>query len=51
MPRRPRLAVGELAYHVLHRRVGRLPLFETPEDYTAFTAWRCAHAPKKTRQS
>lgn len=36
MPRRPRLAAGDLAYHVLNRRVGRLPLFETPADYTAF---------------
>ena len=36
MPRRPRLAAGALAYHVLNRRVGRLPLFETPADYTAF---------------
>lgn len=36
MPRRPRLAVGELAYHVLNRRVGRLPLFEQPGDYAAF---------------
>lgn len=36
MPRRPRLAVGDLAYHVLNRRVGRLPLFEKPGDYTAF---------------
>ncbi len=36
MPRRPRLAAGEIAYHVLNRRVGRLPLFETPADYAAF---------------
>ena len=36
MPRRPRLAVGELADHVLNRRVGRLPVFETPGDYAAF---------------
>lgn len=28
MPRRPRLPAGDLAYHVLSRRVGRLPLFE-----------------------
>jgi len=28
MPRRPRLAAGDLAYHVLNRRVGRLSLFE-----------------------
>ena len=35
MPRRPRLAAGDLAYHVLHRRVGRLALFDTPSDYAA----------------
>jgi putative transposase len=28
MPRRPRLPAGYLAYHVLNRQVGRLPLFE-----------------------
>jgi putative transposase len=38
MPRRPRLATGDLAYHVLNRRVGRFPLFERPADYTAFEA-------------
>lgn len=36
MPRRPRLVAGDLAYHVLNRRVGRLPLFEQPSDYIAF---------------
>lgn len=36
MPRRPRLAAGDFAYHVLNRRVGRLPLFETRTDYVAF---------------
>ena len=36
MPRRLRLTAGGLAYHVLNRRVGRLPLFEKPADYTAF---------------
>jgi putative transposase len=36
MPRRPRLSTGGLAYHVLNRRVGRLPLFEKPGDYIAF---------------
>jgi putative transposase len=35
MPRRPRLATGGLAYHVLNRRVGRLSLFEKPADYFA----------------
>ncbi len=45
MPRRPRLAAGNLAYHVLNRRVGRLPLFETPTDYAAFeTILAEAHA-------
>ena len=36
MPRRPRVATGGLAYHVLNRRAGRLPLFEKPADYAAF---------------
>jgi len=36
MPRRPRLAAGDLAYHVLNRRIGRLPLFEKHADYAAF---------------
>ncbi|MBI4000619.1 MAG: transposase, partial [Nitrospira defluvii] len=36
MPRRPRLVAGNLAYHVLNRRVGRWPLFEKPADYAAF---------------
>jgi len=36
MPRRPRFAAGNLAYHVLNRRVGRLPLFETRADYVVF---------------
>lgn len=36
MPRRPRIASGGLVYHVLNRRVGRLPLFETDRDYVAF---------------
>jgi hypothetical protein len=31
MPRRPRIATGGLAYHVLNRRIGRLPLFESPK--------------------
>lgn len=38
MPRRIRIATGGLAYHVLNRRVGRMPLFETPADYAAFEA-------------
>ena len=36
MPRRPRLAAKDLAYHVLNRRVGRLSLFDQPADYAAF---------------
>ena len=36
MPRRPRIATGGLAYHVLNRRAGRLALFEKPADYAAF---------------
>src|SRR2546429_2073573 len=36
MPRRPRLATGEIAHHVLNRRVGRLEVFEKPSDYSAF---------------
>jgi putative transposase len=35
MPRRPRLATGGLACHVLNRRIGRLLLFEKPADYLA----------------
>jgi len=36
MPRRPRLAAGDIAYHVLNRRVGRLSLFEKAADYIAY---------------
>lgn len=36
MPRRPRFATGGIAYHILNRRVSRLPLFEKPGDYTSF---------------
>lgn len=36
MPRRPRVATGDIIYHVLNRRAGRLPLFETDGDYRAF---------------
>ena len=36
MLRRPRLVAGDLAYHVLNRRVGRLPMFDKPADYSAF---------------
>ena len=45
MPRRPRLATGDLAYHVLNRRVGRLPLFDKPADYAAQANQRDQLAP------
>ena len=35
MPRRPRMATGGLAYHVLNRGVGRLPLLENPKKTPA----------------
>jgi hypothetical protein len=35
MSRRPRLATGGLAYHVLNRR-GGLSLFNKPADYAGF---------------
>jgi hypothetical protein len=41
MPRRPRLAAGDLAYDVLNRPVGRLPLFAVrkmcPEPFIGAT--------------
>lgn len=50
MPRRPRLAAGDLAYHVLNRRVGRLPLFEQAPDYLAFEKILAeAHAKSRVR--
>lgn len=36
MPRRERVASGGIVYHVLNRRVGRLPLFEAEADFAAF---------------
>ena len=52
MPRRPRLATGGLAYHVLNRRVGQLPLFEKPADYLAFeNILREAHEHTRVRIS
>ena len=36
MPRCPRLAAGDLPYHVLNRRAGPLALFYSPTDYAAF---------------
>jgi putative transposase len=36
VPRRLRIATSGIVYHVLNRRVGRLPLFEKPADYVAF---------------
>jgi len=50
MPRRPRVATGGLAYHVLNRRMGRLPLFEKADDYAAFeTILQEAHAQTRIR--
>jgi putative transposase len=39
MPRQLREAAGGVCYHVLNRAVGRMTIFETPEDYAAF--FRC----------
>ena len=36
MARSPRITVQGLVYHVLNRRVMRLPLFQKPDDYLAF---------------
>ena len=36
MPRRLRMDVGGIAYHVLNRRVARMTIFEKGEDYAAF---------------
>ena len=36
MARRLRIDRGGIAYHVLNRRVGRLPLLEKDEEYAAF---------------
>ena len=36
MPRRARIAPGELIYHILNRANGRAELFSKPEDYYAF---------------
>lgn len=36
MPRRPRIATAGVIYHVLNRRVARLPLFESERDYAGF---------------
>ena len=50
MPRRLRLAARDLAYHVLNRRVGRLPLFDKSADYAAFEKVLAeAHAQTKIR--
>jgi hypothetical protein len=37
MPRRARIAPGELVYHTLNRANGRNDLFSKPEDYAALT--------------
>jgi putative transposase len=36
MPRRPRIATGGYAYHVLNRAVGRWTIFRDDQDYAAF---------------
>lgn len=36
MARRSRIAIGGLGYHVINRRVGGLPLFESYADYSMF---------------
>jgi putative transposase len=36
MPRMRRLAPGGMLFHVLNRRVARLPIFQHDEDYAAF---------------
>ena len=36
MPRRQRIVQDGGIYHVLNRRTGKLPLFETDADYLAF---------------
>ena len=36
MPRRGRVIVGDVPYHVLNRAVGRSTLFRKPPDYAAF---------------
>ncbi|HSW46797.1 MAG TPA: hypothetical protein VLM89_14645 [Phycisphaerae bacterium] len=36
MARRPRTALGGLAYHVMNRVAGRQELFEDVADYAAF---------------
>ena len=36
MPRRARIAPGEIIYHALNRANGRSQLFDKPEDYAAF---------------
>ena len=46
MPRRARIAPGELIYHILNRANGRAELFSKPEDYYAFERiMRCAAFP------
>jgi len=36
MPRRTRIAPGEIVYHTLNRANGGNELFHKPEDYSAF---------------
>ena len=37
MPRAKRTTPGGYVYHVLNRGVGRMTIFNKPEDYEAFT--------------
>ena len=37
MPRAKRVTPGGYVYHVLNRGVGRMTIFNKPEDYQAFT--------------
>ena len=43
MPRRARIAPGEIIYHALNRANGRSQLFDKPEDYAA--NYGCSDAP------
>lgn len=45
MPRRPRLAARDLAYLVLNRRVGRLPLFDKSKVRQSPFVFTISHTP------
>jgi len=47
MPRQKRLAPAGYPFHIINRGVGRMPLFETPEDYDAFL--RCLAEAQRLR--